>query len=203
MARTRQIRALRGVLAAAVATFTALLGHVAGGGAVPGWLGIVAPLVLSTAASVLLVGRRLSVWRVGLVVVVSQALFHTLFVLGTPTVAGAGAEPGAHHHGAVALPTAASGAVAVADPAMTLGHAAAAVLTIAALYRGELAVLALVRLVTLLGAAVRTALHGLTPTPVVVASGIARRAPLERVIAPLHDRVVLTAPRRGPPALAH
>lgn len=202
MARTRQIRALRGVLAAAVATFTALLGHVAGGGAVPGWLGIVAPLVLSAAVSVLLVGRRLSVWRVGLVVVVSQALFHTLFVLGTPAAPAAGGS-GAHHHGAVVLPTAASGAVTVADPAMTLGHAAAAALTIAALYRGELAVLALVRLVALLGAAVRAALRPLAPTPVPVASGIARRAPLERVVAPLHDRVVLTAPRRGPPALAH
>lgn len=203
MARTRQIRALRGALAAAVATFTALLGHVAGGGAVPGWLGIVAPLVLSMAVSVLLVGRRLSVWRVGLVVIVSQALFHALFVLGTPSTPGTGGGSVAHHHGSVILPTAAPGALAIADPAMTLGHAAAAVLTIAALYRGELAVLALIRLVALLAAAVRTALRGLTPAPVPVLSGTARRAPLERVVAPLHDQVVLAAPRRGPPALAH
>jgi hypothetical protein len=202
MARTRQLRALRGALAAAVATFTALLGHVAGGGAVPGWLGIVAPLVLSTAVGVLLVGRRLSVWRLGLVVIVSQAFFHTLFVLGTPSTGGSGGS-GAHHHGAVALPTATSGALTAADPAMTLGHAVAAALTIAALYRGELAVLALLRLVALIAAAVRLALRGVAPAPVPVGSGTERRTPVHLVIAPRHDRVVLTAPRRGPPALAH
>lgn len=200
MARTRQLRALRGVIAAAIATFTALLGHVAGGGSVPGWLGIVAPLVLSAAASVLLVGARLSLWRLGVVVAVSQTLFHTLFVLGTPTT-GVG---GGHHHGAITLPMAAPGAPAAGfDPAMTLGHAFAAVVTIAALYRGEVAVRALLRLAALLASAVRTALSRIPGAFAPLAALAPPRATIDRTVLPLRGRVVVVAPRRGPPALAN
>ena len=83
MTSTRSARALRGALAAIVSTFVALLSHVAGGGEVPGLLGILVPLVLATAVCVPLAGRRLSVIRVSASVIASQVLFHALFVLGS------------------------------------------------------------------------------------------------------------------------
>ena len=48
-----------------------------------GLLGVVVPLALSLFVSVLLAGRRLSVIRLGVSVIASQTLFHSLFVLGT------------------------------------------------------------------------------------------------------------------------
>jgi hypothetical protein len=126
---------VRGGLAASVATWAALLSHVAAGGAVPGWLGIVVPLILSVAVCTALAGRRLSLVRLALAITASQLLFHTLFVVGavTPT-AGA-----AHQHGAVDL-TADAGATTAAicaDPLMWAMHGLAAVLTILAVHRGE------------------------------------------------------------------
>lgn len=119
-----------------MAIFVALAGHVTAGGAMPGPLGILVPWVLSFMVCVLLAGRTLSVIRLSISVAVSQFLFHTLFVLGTITPSGAVAP---HVHGApLVLP--AAGAIpdaVVADGTMWLGHAVAALLTIAALHRGE------------------------------------------------------------------
>src|SRR5699024_1714941 len=73
------LRLVRGGVAATVATALALIGHVAGGGAMPGWLGIALP--------------RLSAAILG-----SQALFHGLFMAGTPGDPGTRlvAPPGTH-----------------------------------------------------------------------------------------------------------
>ena len=47
--------------------------------------GIVAPWILALAVCTLLAGRALSLVRLASSVVVSQLLFHTLFVMGSPS----------------------------------------------------------------------------------------------------------------------
>ncbi|MGG7465245.1 hypothetical protein [Plantibacter sp. YIM 135347] len=151
MSSARSTRALRGMVAATLSTFVALLSHIAGGGAMPGPLGIVVPLVFSTLVCVMLAGRRLSLIRLSIAVAISQVLFHTLFVLGAVAGAGgtgaAGGSAGgsasmaghAMHGGpvmldAAAAPLAHSGHVA---PWMWIAHVVAGLITIAALHRGE------------------------------------------------------------------
>ncbi|GAB3153904.1 hypothetical protein GCM10027058_23370 [Microbacterium neimengense] len=154
MRRSRLPRLLRGATSAAVATFVALLSHVSAGGAVPGLLGIVIPFVLSLAVCTVLAGKRLSVWRLSVAVVLSQALFHTLFVVGSFALPGVGQEHHAMHGMGDAMPSASVGMADAlhADPAMWLGHAIAAVVTILALHRGERCVRALIELTrTLIG----------------------------------------------------
>lgn len=130
-------RVLRGVAGATVATFVALMAHVAAGATPPQAVGILVPWVLSTFVCIALAGRALSLWRVSVAVLLSQACFHTLFVLGA--FASAGHSPG-HVHGAVALDLSAALAPSVLHPPMAGGHLAAALLTIAIVHRGERAV---------------------------------------------------------------
>lgn len=146
MSSARSTRALRGLVAATVSTFVALLSHIAVGGAMPGPLGIVAPLVFSTLVCVMLAGRRLSLIRLSIAVAISQVLFHTLFVLGAGGAGVAGGRAGdastaghAMHGGpvmldAAAAPLAHSGHVA---SWMWIAHVVAGLITIAALHRGE------------------------------------------------------------------
>ena len=107
----------------------------------PGALGILVPWVFSFMISVLLAGRSLSLVRLGFSVVVSQFLFHMLFVLGTITPSGVSIP---HVHGGpLVLP--ATGAIpesVTADASMWLGHGLAALLTVLALHRGERLLLA-------------------------------------------------------------
>ena len=56
--QARVFRLVRGVIAAVFATFIALFAHVVGGAEVPGWLGIVAPLILSIFLCTVLAGRH-------------------------------------------------------------------------------------------------------------------------------------------------
>jgi hypothetical protein len=143
---TRLPSLVRGTSAALIATFVALFSHVLGGGAIPGLFGIAVPLVLSLAVCTLLAGRKLSVWRLGISVVLSQTLFHTLFVLGTPT---GGDAHGAllacgHQHGVVSLPMPDASSETVmlirANVTMWASHLIGAVITVALLYRGEKAI---------------------------------------------------------------
>lgn len=92
------LRLVRGGVAATLATALALIGHVVGGGAVPGWLGIVLPWWLSVAVCTVLAGSRFSLPRLSAAVLGSQALFHGLFMAGTPTDPSAQlvAPPGTH-----------------------------------------------------------------------------------------------------------
>lgn len=138
---SRKPAVIRGFAASSLAIFVALAGHVSGGGQMPGALGIVVPWVFSFMICVLLAGRTLSLLRLGISVAVSQFLFHTLFVLGTVTPSGVSVR---HVHGApLVIPASAGVPEAVtADASMWLGHALAALLTIAALYRGERLILA-------------------------------------------------------------
>lgn len=145
MRPSRAPRVARGLVAASVATLTALLSHVAGGGAMPGWLGIVVPWMLSAALCVVFAGRRLSAVRLTLAVAASQLLFHALFVLGAVSGAGAAASTHHHHHAASTLGPATTTAMA-ADAGMWMWHGVAALFTVAALHRGEQAAYRLLEL---------------------------------------------------------
>lgn len=132
---------VRGTFAATIATFAALVSHVAGGGTFPGVLGFVAPLLLSLFVCVMLAGRTLSMLRLSVSVAASQMLFHALFVLGTPPGAQAsGAGSSQHHDHAAMMLTPVSPAtieLVQGTTTMWIAHAFAAVLTVALLYRGE------------------------------------------------------------------
>ncbi|REJ03853.1 hypothetical protein DY023_16125 [Microbacterium bovistercoris] len=136
MRPSRRPAVIRGFAAASTATFVALAAHVTAGGAMPGTLGILVPWMLSLMVCVLLAGRKLSALRLSVSVLVSQFLFHVLFVLGLLTPTGI---TGGHVHGApLQLPETTGLTVQViADGGMWIGHAAAALLTILALHRGE------------------------------------------------------------------
>ncbi|MFD5224712.1 hypothetical protein ACFWHT_03735 [Microbacterium sp. NPDC058342] len=187
---------LRGFSSATVATFIALLSHVAAGGAMPGWIGIAVPLVLSITVSVLLAGRRLSLLRLALAVMTSQLLFHLLFVLGAITPVGVLG----HVHGPPAVLPAGDPLGAVfPDAGMWIGHVLAAALTTALLHRGELLLSELLRLSGRIVAWARTLLlrpatFRLAPVPrrtFAVASDRVRVDPGVRALRPIV--------RRGPP----
>ncbi|WES64994.1 hypothetical protein P0L94_02715 [Microbacter sp. GSS18] len=199
MRRNRALRVLRGSVAASVATFLALMSHVAGGGAAPGWLGVAVPWVLSVAICTLLAGRALSLVRLAVGVIASQLLFHGLFVLGA-VAPGATATPGHHHGEALVLSAEAIGVPLAADPLMWIAHGIAAIITIAALYRGEHALATLLSLAARLGSwfgrAVARALAPLTP----IGRGARLHVDVRHPAAPLGLRGG-TVCRRGPPLL--
>jgi hypothetical protein len=192
----RGARVARGAVAASLATFVALVSHVSAGGAVPGPVGIVVPLALSFVVCVTLAGRRLSTWRLGLSVAVSQALFHTLFVLGSYDLGA-----GVHAHGG-AIPVVAGGSPAPAsalDADMAVGHLVAAVVTTLALHRGERALAALRALAGACVAWVRARVRVGAFVPVPVRRV---RAAIEAVVTPVSTVVVRASARRGPPVAA-
>jgi hypothetical protein len=199
---SRLPRLVRGAATAALATFVALFGHVAGGGDVPRFLGLVAPLVLSVLVCTLLAGRRLSVTRLAVSVVAAQALFHLLFTIGSSTRAGVATVADAvGHHQQVAV-GAGQAVTATAHqhstPLMLLGHAIAALITIAILVFGERLVKSLVTLARRFARWLAPFGDQVTPGSVILrlaASGI--------VDAPLRHLTDLSgASRRGPPHLA-
>ncbi|MDT0157921.1 hypothetical protein Q9R19_09825 [Microbacterium sp. ARD32] len=143
MRPSRRTPLLRGFVGANVATFVALASHVWVGGGMPGMLGIAVPWILSLTVCTLLAGRRLSVVRLSASVLVSQLLFHALFVLGSITPQG-GIRP--HVHGIAPISFGDAAALAPQDAGMWLAHGAAAVLTVLLLHRGELIARALLAL---------------------------------------------------------
>lgn len=144
VSRSRPTRALMGLAAASFSTFIALFSHVAAGGAMPAALGIIGPLVFSTLACVLFAGIRFSLLRLSLSVVVSQFLFHSMFILGA---SGSPAGPAQSGHAAHDLPSAVialdgSAAMPMDQTAavggwMWVAHLVAAVITVAVLHRSE------------------------------------------------------------------
>ncbi|MBC9954475.1 hypothetical protein ICM05_07410 [Leucobacter sp. cx-42] len=204
---------VRGSSAAAIATFAALFSHVLGGGAMPGPLGIVVPLLLSLMVSVLLAGRKLSLIRLSVSVVTSQILFHSLFVLGTPASGAASQSepPSPHHaHGMMPMPMPMPMPM-LSEHSMTqmhsgfemwIAHLVGAVVTIAFLYRGERAIHHLHRVTEQFIAWVR---HRFTPTIQVPALWAPAPAPVQpaeakgwTVLSQIHAS---TLSRRGPPAV--
>lgn len=165
----------------------------------PGALGVLVPWVFSFMICVLLAGRSLSLLRLSLSVAVSQFLFHTLFVLGTVTPSGISAP---HVHGAPLMIPEATGVseTVTADASMWLGHALAALLTIAALYRGERLVLAVRDLAVQLVRWLRRRVDHVLALPVIpVAETLRGRFDVEHAV-----RLVLLATLRGraPPLAA-
>lgn len=137
----RRLRLLRGVAAAFVATFTALLVHLLGGGQFPSFLGLLVPLTFSLLVCVRLAGRKLSFPRLAIAITVSQTFFHTLFSIFVPRSA-AGLPTGGSHggHQMPMGPLQISGdaaAVATISPAMLALHACAAAVTTLAFHWSE------------------------------------------------------------------
>lgn len=205
MGTTGARRVARGSAAAAVSTFVALLSHVAGGGAVPATIGVLVPLVLSVAVCTVLAGRRLPLARLTASVVASQALFHTLFVLGSAggVSAAAGPTTGVGHVHSVVLTSTPEHAHS-SGPGMWAAHAVAAALTIVALRRGELATARLLQIgrIALERLGVDRARRALAIRPVEFRRGIASacwRAGAVRASVPARFSALT---RRGPP-LAH
>ena len=201
MSSTRSRIAARGVAAAAVSTFVALLSHVVGGGAVPGAMGILAPLVLSTLVCVALAGRTLSLPRLSLSVAASQFLFHALFVLGASRTSETTTNALPHHAhgltGSAAAPVMPSAHLAHAGTSMWIAHVCAGALTVAALYCAEsvlvsMAVLTRLIVSRLLPVAPATGSRiSAAPSPAVVPN-------IASTLLPLGVYPSVTA-RRGPP----
>ncbi|RFA16627.1 hypothetical protein B7R22_03930 [Subtercola boreus] len=153
-------RTLRGLVAACFATFVAAFSHVAVGGTAPGIVGLALGIAFAVLACVALAGRTLSVLRISVAVGLSQLVFHLVFSLGGPSATTA--VMSGHHGGAVSFVTdssaslAGGGSVSMAGDALMQGHswmwaahAAAALLTVLALVRGESSVRGLIRSATL------------------------------------------------------
>lgn len=192
-------------MVASVATFAALLSHVVAGGDVPGWVGAFAPWMIAVAVSTLLAGRGLSRVRLGASVVVSQLLFHVLFVLGTPTprVAASGSLMHRHHGGApLSLGDSlgdgdAAASALCADPAMWTGHGIAAAITILFLCQAERAARGLLALCERVRRWVRRLVsRGALPLPLEPARSFS--TPSTRRVAQ-SIACSLVHPRRGPP----
>lgn len=146
---SRAARTARGAIFAFVSTVLAAASHaLAGGFVTPEAMAVTA--IIALPVSVALSGRIASLWRVSLVVGLSQFFYHWTFSgLGIASAASSAAtEPlGVHAAHLAALerfvPTAIE--AGAADSTMWLLHAVAAILSIALITCGERAVLALLR----------------------------------------------------------
>ena len=199
---SRWARFGRGWLTASVAVFVAALSHVAAGGSAPGWLSVGLALAFAGIASVLLAGKSLSLLRLSLSVGVSQLLLHVLFGLGG---ASSVTLTSTSHHGAVTVADAAAPHLMHATGTlpggwMWLAHALAAVVTIAALYRGEKTFWALLEETT--NRLIAVLIERPVPAPVGAVSATVRPA-FRRVFVPADLGVLLSSVlRRGPPLRA-
>lgn len=220
------LRLVRGGTAATLATMVALCGHLVGGGAMPSWLGVLLPWWLSVAACTALAGSRFSLPRMSAAVVASQALFHGLFMAGTPgdpsvhlvdppgshlghaghlpgSVTGSGGTRALHegaHSGAQGVGLAAEHALhgSHADLRMLLWHLIAALVTALLLHRGESLLMH--------GSAVVGQLWGFLRRPRAAAATVvpilpapARVVPATAHLRPAQRAVLSPQLRRGPP----
>ncbi|MGP9501175.1 hypothetical protein ACT3TS_03050 [Specibacter sp. AOP5-B1-6] len=133
---------IRGWIGAIVSTTVAAASHVLAGGHSPVALILVLSLVLSGLVCTILAGRLLSLWRLMVGVLLSQALFHGLFNLGVPASTSPVAS-GHNGHSVHQMAEALQGVQAAApvmdhsSPLMWLSHILAAVFTVAVLRHGE------------------------------------------------------------------
>ncbi|WP_442575195.1 hypothetical protein ACSBPH_15415 [Microbacterium sp. F51-2R] len=191
---SRQVRALRGVVAATVTTLVAATSHTLAGGGPPSPALVGAVILLASPLAVALAGRRLAVWRLSVTVLVSQLLFHTSF--GITLGATGGAAPDHAHHviDPSWLAAGTTPAVWPPDPLMIGGHVVGALVTVLALHRGE--------------RMLRTLAQGILRLvrPAVGIPGPAQRrtlAPVATVVDSLRSSLLPSdQPRRGPPRAA-
>lgn len=193
----RGIRTVRGTAAAAFAVFVAALFHDAAGGGLPSPLAVALSLAFAVPICVALAGRRIRLWRQAASVGASQLLLHLLFGLGRDATGTALRAPAGHVHPGEHVELLGGHAVAMHHDttSMYLAHAAAALVTLFALRRGERTLHAIACLATLLV----TAIARLTPVAVP-----------DPVRVPVHTRPVTLAPparalgalrHRGPPVV--
>jgi hypothetical protein len=195
---SRGIRTLRGTAAACFAVFVAALVHDAAGGGLPSLLAVSLSLAFAVPLCVALAGRRISLWRQAASVGVSQLLLHLLFGLGSNASGTALHVPAGHMHmgGTIAVTAGHAMPMHHDTPLMFVAHGCAALITIAALRRGERTLHALATFTVLLV----TAIARLTVVPI----GAPARMPVQtRPITLASPTRVLGALRhRGPPAFA-
>jgi hypothetical protein len=137
---------LRGLVVAIGSLLVASVAHVAGGGTI-GAVGFALASAFSVLASIALSGRTVSWTRTSIAVLFSQGVFHLLFGIGTGVAVASATNPTAMvMPGMPSLTTHAVGHAAAAgasvstmpdDGWMWAAHAAAALLTIVGLVRGE------------------------------------------------------------------
>ncbi|WP_160668533.1 hypothetical protein [Pseudarthrobacter sp. ATCC 49987] len=194
------LRLVRGWIGAVVATSIASGSHFLAGGNAPELPLLLLTLALSGLACTALTGRGLSLWRLSAGVALSQGLFHWVFSwAAAPHVSGAPA--GGHlTHSSLLEPAAGTVFSPTADhasPLMWLGHAVAAVLTVAILRHGEVAA---VRLVQAMRLHVTAFLPLFQPLPVCPP---AAALPANRPVRPLRNlgAPLLVMRHRGPPVL--
>ncbi|MFC0673638.1 hypothetical protein [Brachybacterium hainanense] len=209
------LRLVRGALAATLATSIALLGHVLGGGDVPGWMGIALPWWLSITLCTTLAGARFSAPRLLAAISGSQLLFHLLFVVGAPSSGAVTLSdaPGMHLHlgvGSAAAAAAQTGAPATSmthlahsahlSGPMLLAHLLAAAGTAAMIHRGEAVLL---RAIGLALSAAEALLRRRGPRAARLVSPPARPRPVPPIAHLPRRRRALLRPltRRGPPLL--
>ncbi|TFC91110.1 hypothetical protein [Cryobacterium sp. TMT3-29-2] len=196
---SRWARFGRGWLTASVAVFVAALSHLAAGGNAPGWLSVGLALAFAGIASVLLAGKSLSLPRLSVSVGVSQLLLHVLFGLGG---ASGVTMTSASHHGAVTLADGSASplmhsAGVMPGGWMWIAHALAAVVTIAALRRGEKTFWALLEETT--NRLIAVLIERLAPATIGAQAATGRPA-FGRVFVPADLGVLLSSVlRRGPP----
>jgi hypothetical protein len=198
----RRRRVARALVSASVGTAIAAASHLAGGGPVPGALGVLSAWAASAWLSVFVPGRPDSLLRLVAGISAAQFLFHALFMLGV-SAPGCSVPGAAHaaHHGPIVLPDACAAPVHLghSDPRMVLWHAVAALTTIVALRRVDRTAALLRSLAGLVVGRVTGLLLLLGDTPPVVAA-LRPRPPAARVLRPVPAGVFPeTFRRRGPP----
>jgi hypothetical protein len=137
---TRWARVIRGLVASSIAVFVAAFAHVTGGGVMPGFAGLALAFAFCALASIGLAGRRVSRVRLAATVILSQGVFHLLFlmsggvatVLSTPTTTGMRMITTQ-----IAVTPSSTGPAMIDDGWMWLSHGIAAIVTIVALAWGE------------------------------------------------------------------
>lgn len=198
-AASRRQRALRGAVAATVATLVAATAHtLAGGGAPPWWL-LLSLALLTSPIAVGLIGRRPSMRGTAASVVAAQLALHVAFAAvgaGDPTAAAPGTGH-AGHAGAPAVGIAlgrsfAAGGHLHLDAGMIAAHLVAAAATILLLTHGE-------RLVRAIARGIQRVLRRALP---VLAPPSAPASRVDAVLAPVAAVFLSVLSRRGPPALA-
>jgi hypothetical protein len=202
-AASRRHRALRGSVAAVVATLVAATAHTLAGGGAPPWWMLLSLALLTSPVAVWLIGRRPTIRGTAAAVVAAQLALHVAFAAvgaGDPASASpTDAAPGhsAGHSGSSAAAAALGRSLAAAghlhlDAGMILAHIVAALVTVLLLTHGE-------RLVRAIAGGIRRVLSRARPVLPPPAVPVPRfDGPLAVVAA-----VFLSAlSRRGPPALA-
>lgn len=189
---SRQLRLLRGFAASSVATIIAAVSHTIGGGAAPHPLLIAALSVFLTPSAALLVGRRLSLPRLAMTVLLSQSVFHVLFVALNATAApsATAVTSAGHQHSLMLTPL---GEGVAPDAGMLAAHVIAGILTVALLWRGENLLRAVARWA-------RAILHRHVPQPHTGWPTPASIAPTARVF--VSTVLVGDVTLRGPPVLS-